>query len=109
MEVIVLKQLQTSVITDRLYLELCFFLFFPFSILLCVCVCVCVCVYVCVFFQVLELEHELEEIVEQRQKAEKDAEKAISNLRNAGQGWLINLKVFVEIADFSQSGSLLNA
>ncbi len=73
------------------------------------CVCVCVCVYVCVFFQVLELEHELEEIVEQRQKAEKDAEKAISNLRNAGQGWLINLKVFVEIADFSQSGSLLNA
>jgi hypothetical protein len=57
----------------------------------------------------LELEHELEEIVEQRQKAEKDAEKAISNLRNAGQGWLINLKVFVEIADFSQSGSLLNA
>jgi len=107
----VLKQLQTSVITDRLYLELCFFLFFPFSILLCICgcVCVCVCVYVCVFFQVLELEHELEEIVEQRQKAEKDAEKAISNLRNAGQGWLINLKVFVEIADFSHSGSLLNA
>ncbi len=100
-----LKQLQTSVITVRLYLELCFFLFFPFSILLCVCVCVCVCV----FFQLLELEHELEEIVEQRQKAEKDAEKAISKLRNAGQWWLINLKVFVEIADFSHSGSLLNA
>jgi hypothetical protein len=57
----------------------------------------------------LELEHELEEIVEQKQKAEKDAEKAISKLRNAGQWWLINLKVFVEIADFSHSGSLLNA
>lgn len=94
-----LKQLQTSVITDRLYLEFCFFLFFPFSILLCV----------CIFFQVLELEHKLEEIVEQRQKAEKDAEKAISKLRNAGQWWLINLKVFVEIADFSHTGSLLNA
>ncbi len=98
-----LKQLQTSVITDRLYLEIFSLLFFPFSILSCVCVCVCV------FFQVLELEHELEEIVEQKQKAEKDAEKAISKLRNAGQWWLINLKVFVEIVDFSHSGSLLNA
>ncbi len=64
---------------------------------------------VCVFFQVLELEHELEEIVEQRQKAEKDAEKAFSKLRNAGQWWLINLKVFAEIAEFSHTGYLLNA
>ncbi|CAK9263000.1 unnamed protein product [Sphagnum jensenii] len=53
--------------------------------------------------KVLELEHELEEIVEQRQKAEKDAEKAISNLRNAGHEGINGTTTLVDEVDTQTS------